>query len=288
MTPPRVALLGTGTMGAAMAESILRNGLDLTVWNRNVSRARPLADLGATVAESVGEAVRGADVVLTMLYDAAAVAEVMEQPLADGLLADAVWLQTTTVGPDGVEPLAATAAAYGVTFIDAPVLGTKQPAAEGHLQLFWAGPSSARVRAQPVLDAIASRVVEVGEVPGPASALKLVCNAWLATLTAGIAQSVALAKALDLDPHLFLEAIAAGPLNTPYGVLKGAEMVDGSYADPSFALDNVRKDIGLIRATMAGAGVEGSLINAVAVQFDDASERGHGGDDVAAVIEAYQ
>src|SRR4051794_37727776 len=95
----RVALLGTGTMGAGMAASIRRAGLDLTVWNRDRSKAERLADTGAMVADDAEQAVRAADVVVTMLFDADAVADVM-QPLLPALAA-AVWLQTTTVGIEG-------------------------------------------------------------------------------------------------------------------------------------------------------------------------------------------
>jgi 3-hydroxyisobutyrate dehydrogenase len=282
-----VALLGTGTMGSGMAHSMLRHNLELTVWNRNRAKAEPLAGRGAKVVDTVEDAVRGADVVLTMLFDADAVAAVMEQPVMAGLLDDAVWLQTTTVGVEGTQRLAALAALAEVVFVDAPVLGTKQPAEEGQLQVFWAGPRAARRVAQPVLDAIASRVVDVSDQPGPASALKLVCNAWLATLTAAVAQSVAMARALNIDPQLFLDAIGAGPLTSPYALAKGAEMITGSYADAAFALDNVRKDVHLIHDTMAAAGVPLTLIDAVEREYDDASARGFGEADIAAIIAAY-
>lgn len=282
-----VALLGTGTMGTGMAHSMLRHNLALTVWNRNRAKAEPLAEHGATVADTVEDAVRGADVILTMLFDADAVASVLDSPVRSGLLDNAVWLQTTTVGIDGTERLAALAGNSQVLFVDAPVLGTRQPAEEGKLQLFWAGPPAARTTAQPVLDAIASRVVEVADHPGPASALKLVCNAWLATLTAAVAQSVAMARALRLDPQLFLDAIGAGPLTSPYGLAKGAEMISGSYDDAAFALDNVRKDVHLIRETMATVGVDLTLIDAVTQEYDEASARGYGEADIAAIISAY-
>ena len=268
-----------------MAASIRRAGLDLTVWNRDPSKAERLADTGATVADSAQQAVRGADVVVTMLFDADAVADVM-QPLLPGLAA-AVWLQTTTVGVEGTERLAAMADQHDVTLVDAPVLGTKEPAQQGKLQLFWAGPSSAREVAQPVLDAIAGQVLDVADHPGPASALKLAANAYLATLTAATAQSVALCKALDLDPALFLQALDGNPIGSPYTQLKGKAMVAGAYQEASFALDNLRKDIGLIRQAMAANGVDTGVINAVAQLDDDASARGLGQSDIAAVVEAF-
>lgn len=272
-------------MGAAMAASIRRAGLDLTVWNRDRSKAERLQDTGATVADSADEAVRGADVILTMLFDADAVVEVMRPLLA--AVGESVWLQTTTVGVDGAERLAAMARGSGVTLVDAPVLGTKEPAEQGKLQLFWAGPASARPVAQPVLDAIAGQVLDVADHPGPASALKLAANAYLASLTAATAQSVALSKALGLDPTLFLQALEGSPMGSPYTQLKGKAMVSASYQEPSFALDNLRKDIGLIREAMAARGVDTGLINAVAELDDQASARGLGHADIAAVIEAF-
>jgi 3-hydroxyisobutyrate dehydrogenase len=167
------------------------------------------------------------------------------------------------------------------------VLGTKQPAEQGKLQLFWAGPAEARAVAQPVLDAISGSVTDVADHPGPASALKLAANAWLATLTAATAQSLALTKALGLDPQVFLDVLADSPMNSDYAQLKGKAMVAGSYEEASFALDNLRKDVGLIRAAMAGAGVDTGLINAVAELDDSASERGLGHADIAAVVAAF-
>jgi 3-hydroxyisobutyrate dehydrogenase len=220
-----------------------------------------------------------------MLYDDDAVAEVM-RPLLPAV-GKAVWLQTTTVGVRGTERLAAMATDHGVTLVDAPVLGTKEPAEQGKLQVFWAGPTSARERCQPVLEAIAGQVVDVADHPGPASALKLAANAYLATLTAATAQSVAVCKALGLDPSLFLQALEGSPMGSPYALLKGRAMVAGAYHEASFALDNLRKDIGLIRAAMAAAGVDTGVINAVAQLDDDASARGLGHADIAAVIEAF-
>src|SRR3954447_23447064 len=97
---PRVALLGTGTMGVGMARSMLRAGLPVTVWNRHPERAEPLAEDGATVARSVEDAVGQADVVITMLFDESAVSTVMTEA-AGAMRPDAVWVQSSTVGTRG-------------------------------------------------------------------------------------------------------------------------------------------------------------------------------------------
>src|SRR5579875_1745345 len=134
----RVAVLGTGTMGAGMARSMKRSGLDVVVWNRTRERAEPLADDGITVADSVADAVTGADVVLTMLFDADAVLSVCGD-ITGALGTDSVWLQSSTVGPQGMRRIADAAA--GTPLLDAPMVGTKEPAEQGKLVALVSGPS---------------------------------------------------------------------------------------------------------------------------------------------------
>lgn len=145
---PVVAFLGTGTMGAPMARNVAATGLETRVWSRTASRAEPLADVAtvcATVCATVAEAVAGADVVVTMLYDADSVAATMEG--ARGSLAgDAVWVQQSTVGVEGSDRLAALATDLGVAYLDAPVLGTKEPAEEEALVVLASGPEELRGR----------------------------------------------------------------------------------------------------------------------------------------------
>ena len=111
---------------------MLREGLDVTVWNRSTEKAKPLADDGASVADSAAEAVAGADVIVTMLFDVESVASVMESA-ADHVRDGAVWVQTSTVGVEGTRRLVELAAAKGLDFLDVPVLGTKAPAENGKL-----------------------------------------------------------------------------------------------------------------------------------------------------------
>src|SRR5271165_2841790 len=154
-----VAVLGTGKMGAGMARSLLRSGLDVSVWNRSPGRAAALAAAGAQVAGTVAEAVAGADAVVTMLWDGSSVAEVMTEALpaaSDGIL----WAQTSTVSlPDAGDRLPALAGKRGARYIDAPVLGTRQPAEDGKLVVLAAAPEPLRDPVTPLFDAIAARTV---------------------------------------------------------------------------------------------------------------------------------
>ena len=284
--PVRVALLGTGTMGVGMAHSILRAGLPLTVWNRSAGKARPLADDGATVADSAADAVRGATMVVLMLFDADAVLAVLRQ-VANSLRTDAVVLQTSTIGPDGTARVAAFAREHRITLVDAPVVGTKQPAEDGALTVLVSGAEAAKRTAAPVLDAIGAKTVDLGTEPGSASALKLVANSWIATLTAGAAQAIELTRALGLPPERILQTISGGAADSPYLQAKGNAIIAGSF-EPQFALDGLLKDLRLIHDAAAEVGVPTTLIDALLTSFDTASDAGHGGEDIAAVAASFR
>ena len=281
-----VAVLGTGIMGAGMARSLLREGLDVTVWNRTVEKAQPLGDDGATVAASAAEAVAGADVVISILFDTDAVAATM-QPLLPALASrGAVWVQASTVGIEGTDRLAEAAREAGVDVLDVPMLGTRAPAENGQLVVLASGPSSLRPAVDPVFDAIGARTQWVSETVGDASRLKLACNAWIGVMVNGIAQSIALARGLGVDPQQFLDAVDGGALNAPYVQLKGTAMISGDFTT-SFELDGAIKDTDLITAALEEAGIDTTLAVAVRDRFGNASRAGHGAEDMAAVVAAY-
>ncbi|MFB9614762.1 NAD(P)-dependent oxidoreductase [Kutzneria kofuensis] len=280
-----VALLGTGLMGAGMARSLLRAGLAVTVWNRSAEKARPLAADGATVAEDPGSAVSGADVVVTMLFDAESVGAVMAEAVGS-LKPGAVWLQCATVGLDGVDALAALAAKHNVPFVDAPVLGSRQPAEDGKLIVLAGGDPSLRGSLDPVLDAIGTRTLWVGPRPGDGHRLKLAANSWVLALTAGTAQALALTRNLGLDPQLFLDLISGGGLDNGYAQLKGKAMIAGEFP-AAFSLDGAVKDAGLIAAALRDAGADDRLMTAIHEQYRAAAAAGHGDSDMSAVFLAH-
>lgn len=270
-------------MGAGMARSLVRAGHTVAAWNRTRSKAEPLADDGITVADSVSDAVTGADAVITMLFDADATLSICDE-LGAALDTDSVWLQSGTVGPDGMRRIAE--AASGAPLLDAPMLGTKKPAEEGNLVVLVSGPDALREQAGPVFDAVGSRVVVAGDELGQASALKLACNAWIGLLTAGTAQSLAFASALGVDPALFLQAIQGQPSDSPYAQMKGAVMLKQDWTT-SFAVDGVSKDVQLMVDAAHGAGFPTDLLETVLRLFRRTAEQGHGSDDMASVITAF-
>jgi 3-hydroxyisobutyrate dehydrogenase len=282
---PVVALLGTGTMGAPMARNLLRAGLTLRVWNRTVDKARALADDGAEVAPDPAAAVRGADVVVTMLDAADAVRETIAAA-APGLTGDQVWVQASTVGVAGTQGLVELAEELGPRFVDAPVLGTLGPAQDGTLVILASGPDDAIDVAQPIFDAVGSRTMRVGAA-GAGTRLKLGANTWVLAVTAATAEAFALAQGLDLDPRLFVEAVSGGPLDLPYLHVKGQSMLDDDYPT-AFSVTNALKDARLVGDAAAGVGVRNGIAAVAADHLDRAQQAGHGDDDMAALFKGVR
>jgi 3-hydroxyisobutyrate dehydrogenase len=175
----RVAVLGTGIMGAPMARNLLKAGFQVRVWNRTHDKARVLATEGADVAETPADAVREAAFVITMLTDTAAVLAVMGQA-AESVPDGAVWLQTSM--DTDVECVAGLAEGHGITFVNCPVLGTRETAKQGRLVVLASGPGDALDRALPIFDAIGSKTVRLEPEAGRARRMKLVANAWTVAL----------------------------------------------------------------------------------------------------------
>jgi 3-hydroxyisobutyrate dehydrogenase len=166
------------------------------------------------------------------------------------------------------------------------VLGTKEPAENGALVVLTSGPPAAVESVTAVLAAIGSRTQHVDDQVGHASALKLACNAWLASLTAAAAQSLALADALGVNPHQFLDAIKGGSQDAPYLQRKGAQMIAADYA-PAFSLDAASKDLLLVENACTATGLPANLVQAVQELCARSRALGHGREDIAAISTAF-
>jgi 3-hydroxyisobutyrate dehydrogenase len=275
----RIALLGTGTMGAPMAQHLVRAGHDVRVWNRTRTRAE---GLGTAVADTPAEAVDGVDAVITMLADGPSVAEVMGEALP-ALTAGAVWVQMSTVGAAWADKLTELAKQHGVDIVDAPVMGSRPQAEAGKLVPLASGPQRACTLVAPMLEAFSRDVLWLGDEPGLGSRLKLVANHWILNSVENLAQTLAFAEALELDPRRFLELISGAPFDMQYAHWKGALMLEGEFP-VAFALKLARKDIQLALQAAAGAGIELAMAEATERRLARGIELGYGEEDNAATF----
>ena len=282
---PKLAVLGLGTMGAAMAGTALRSGIPLVVWNRRPGVAASFAGQGVEVAGSVAEAVEGADVVITMVTDAPAVLSMAtEGGLLSALRPRAVWAQMGTIGVEGTEGVAALAREQrpDTYFVDAPVSGSKVPAEQGRLLIFASGPDEARSRVGPVFEALGQRTIWLGPA-GYGSRMKLVNNVMLAFTAEGVANSVAVASRLGLQASSVIEAFDGGPLISAWESGKFRRIAQGDYSE-EFALALALKDVHL---ALSAAGADRfPVLAALAKEWSEIVDRGMGDEDVTVVTRA--
>jgi len=283
----RLAVLGLGTMGQGMTSSALRAGIPTVVWNRDAEVARPFAERGAEVASTPAAAVQAVDVAITMVTDAKAVMSIAgDLGMLEALPSGAVWAQMSTIGVEAIEAIDSMVKERrpDISFIDAPVSGSKIPAEQGRLTIFASGPDEARPKVEPVFAAIGERTVWVGPV-GIGSRIKLVNNTLLAFSAEGVANSIALAHRLGLDTHCVLQAFEGGPLVSPWGAGKFRRIENQDYS-PEFPLRLALKDVHL--ALEHGGPERFAVLASLAREWEQIVEQGVGDEDVTVVARVLE
>jgi 3-hydroxyisobutyrate dehydrogenase len=275
----QVAVLGAGsTMGLPMARNIARSGMKVRGWNRTIEKASSLEDDGVQVCDTPRDAAAGANVILTMLADGDAVIDAVEHAI-DEASDNVLWLQMSTIGEAATDRCAEVAQSHSLTLIDAPVLGTKQPAEDGKLVVLASGPADARPRVQPIFDAVGQKTIWVGEA-GAGTRLKMVANSWVLTVTEGTAETIALAEGLGLDPQLFLDAVEGGALDLPYLRMKGKAIIGRDF-EASFRLRLAAKDARLIEESAQRHRIDVPLFSTIRRRLAEGAKE-HGDKDFCA------
>jgi 3-hydroxyisobutyrate dehydrogenase len=282
-----VAVLGIGAMGHGMATSALRAGIPTIVWNREPEATRDLAGLGAEVAATAADAARRAAIVVTMVTDTAAVMSIArDQGMLAALAPGSIWVQMSTIGVAGIERVGALVDGERpeVTLVDAPVSGSKDPAAQGQLTIFASGPDEARPRLAPLFDALGQRTIWVGAV-GAGSRLKVVNNTWLAFASEAVAASVALAHRLGLETDTLVDALGVSPLVSPWQAAKLQRIAKGEFS-AQFALSLALKDVHL--ALQAGEDDRFAVLGCLADEWQHVVDAGLGDQDLTVVTRALE
>jgi 3-hydroxyisobutyrate dehydrogenase len=277
----RVAVLGTGIMGAPMARHLREQGHAVAAWDRDPERLVALASDGVQSCRTAQEAVASADVVVTMLTDAEVTREVADDAFGSF---DGLWIQSATVGLDGTRALLELAGERGITMVDCPILGTRSSAEAGALTALASGPAEVEPLCRSTIDAYCRSVLWLGEA-GRGSRLKLVMNNWVLGLTTLTAETIALAEGLGLPGQRFLDIVRDGPLDVEQAHIKGAMMQQADYP-AALPLRLAAKDARLIAAAAEEAGLDLPLGRAVAALMTRAEGTGDGDEDFAAVYRA--
>jgi 3-hydroxyisobutyrate dehydrogenase len=275
----RIAFLGLGRMGSAMAHHVLDAGHDLTVWNRSSGKADDLVQAGATEATSIGEAVKDAEVVVLMLFGPDSVREVLQEA-GDAATEGTLVIDSTTIGRDAAEEFARLADSLGLHYIDAPVVGTVPPAKDGTLGILVGGSDEDVATAKPLLElwGDTNKIRHVGPC-GSGNALKTVVNLTLGVAMGGVAEALRLGRDLGIDRDVLLATLGQGPLG--FSVNQKKEMLaSGDFQPTAFSLDLMLKDLSI---ALDVAENELPLTAATAKYAEQAIAAGHGDDDYTAL-----
>jgi len=287
----KIGIAGLGRMGAAIASRLVARAHAVTVWNRTASKTEPLAAAGASVAATPQELARAADVIITMLTDAAAIDATYHG--ASGLLAGDVrgklFIEMSTVRPEVEKALAAKVASRGAGLIECPVGGTVGPAKEGKLFGFVGGGAGDVERARRVLNDICRRVEHVGPV-GAGASVKLAINLPLLVYYQALGEALSLCRSVDVDPARLIDIFAdtsGGPNMLKARGAAIAATLQGKETTPvTFDIDLIRKDLRTMLEEAASLGVRLPLTAQALERYDEAAKNGAGKSD-ATMLPAY-
>jgi 3-hydroxyisobutyrate dehydrogenase-like beta-hydroxyacid dehydrogenase len=244
----RVALVGAGRMGSAMAGRIAAAGHDVVVFNRTRSRAEEAAGrTGARVADTARVAAESAEVCLVSLADDAAVMATYldDNGLIAGLRPGAIVCDASTVAPATVGGLAPLVAQQGATLLDTPVSGSVSVVESGTLTVMVGGDQSALDRARPVLETFAKSIFHLGDV-GAGATMKLVVNSLVHSLNVAVSEALVLAEKAGLDRETVYDIFEAGAAGAPYVKYKREAFLNPGEVSVAFSLELVAKDQELI------------------------------------------
>ncbi len=290
MTEPRerVAFIGLGTMGAAMAANLARAGFAVTAWNRTQGRAPELNDLGVEISRNPAEAAASADVVVICVSDTPDVEAVLFGPdgVVGGARAGSLIIDCSTIAPSGSWDFAARLKENGLAMIDAPVSGGSEGARNATLTIFVGGGEADFERARPVLAALGRTITHVGPI-GAGQAVKAVNQVILAGAYLGVAEGIVLAIKAGLDVEQVVEALGGGAAQSWVLANRSGRMIDNDYP-LGFKVALHRKDLGIALelANQLGAVLP---VSALAAQLESGLiARGNGDDDISAIARSIR
>lgn len=271
------AFLGMGLLGSNFVRAMLQKGETVQVWNRTAAKAKALEADGAKAFENVTEAVRNADVIHVTLKDDDTVDEVLENA-AKGFKEGAIIVDHTTTSAKGAIERTKTWKSKGFTYLHAPVFMGPQNALESTGYMLVSGDQSVIEKLQPELSKLTGKFINFGSVEGKAAGIKLTGNLFLISLTAGLSDALALAKAHHIEAGEIVDLFNNwNPGAMVPGRLK--KISEGKFNEPSWELNMARKDAGLMMSAAKEAGTKLSVIPGIAEVMDQWIAKGHGSDD---------
>lgn len=243
----KVSVIGLGSMGLGMAQSLLRKGLAVSGADLNAEAVEKLRSAGGKGCGSAREAAEGADILITVVVNAAQTEAVLhgEAGAAPVMRKGGVIISSATMSPDDARRLARQAEALGLHYLDAPISGGATKAAAGQLTIMASGTAEAFATARPALDAMAATVYELGNEAGIGAAFKMVNQLLAGVHIAAACEAVTFAARLGLDLPTVYKVITASAGNSWMFENRVPHILDGDYS-PRSAIDIFTKDLGIV------------------------------------------
>lgn len=285
---PKIAVIGLGSMGFGMASSLLRSGFEVTGCDVAADTVARFVANGGRGARTPAEAGKGADIVVSVVVNAAQTETILfdKDGVAETLAKDAVFISSATMDPDVARRLAGRLEATGRHYLDAPISGGAQRAAQGELTILASGSSAAFAKARPALDAMAAKLYELGDAPGQGAAFKMVNQLLAGVHIAAASEAVAFAARQGLDLRRVYEVITASAGNSWMFENRMPHVLDGDYTARS-AVEIFVKDLGIIQDMARSARFPVPVASAALQMFLMTAASGMGGDDDASVARMY-
>ncbi|SDN02924.1 NAD(P)-dependent oxidoreductase [Ensifer sp. YR511] len=283
----KVSVLGLGGMGSRMAANLIKAGYLVTVWNRTSAATADLVAAGARAAETPRQAAAEADFVLSMVRDNEASRFVWLDPEIGALPAmdkDATAIESSTLTPNWIRELGAAFTARGVSFLEAPVSGSRPQAESGQLLFFAGGAEATLARTTPLLRTMGSDIRHTGEL-GTAALAKLTTNALLGIQVTALAELIGMLQRSGADPGRVLQAVSAASAWSPAASYLAGSMLSGSFA-PQFPIELIEKDF---RYIVGAAGTEANVPTVLAALqvFQSAISCGYGDENMTGVVRLF-
>lgn len=286
----KIALLGTGIMGAGMAHNLLKAGYNVTVWNRTAEKTEPLVQAGATRADTPALAVYNADVIITIVGDDDSSRQVWLGPegvLAGQPAANAIAIESTTISLGWVNTLHQAVKEAGLHFVDSPVTGGRGGAEGGTLTLLVGAEDDVLARARPVLDAYSQKIIHFGP-PGAGTAYKLIVNMIGAVHATALGEGILMAEKAGLNMERVVEGLTSGAVASPLVKAFAQRMVDNDHDFVHFSARWMHKDAAYAVQMARDVGQAIPMSSVAAQVYQMALSQGLGEKNVSAVVEALR
>ncbi len=280
----KIGFIGLGIMGSRMAANLQQAGYELIIYNRTAAKAEELVKKGARLAKSPLEVSQKSEVIITMMENPQAVEAVANGE--NGFLnlsgANRLWIDCSTVNPSFVNMMAKKALTKGFRFLDAPVAGSKAPAASGDLVFLVGGDERDLKEVQPLFDIMGKKTIRVGE-HGKGASMKIVVNMMMAQAMVAFSEGTSLGKSMGISEQALMDVVLNIPVSAPFLSAIRPRMENRDFT-PNFPLKLIRKDLQMVSETAYENGVSMPSANLAKDIYTRAMSDGLGDQDFSSLF----